>query len=145
MSAWGGVAKDVDTDDLPEAQGQEALLPCPFCKGQARVNHDDCCVECVMCSAMTYCQDDVAPAVEQWNRREYGTPFFEAELAEQEVKRLRADLARAREQLAMAREAMVTIGMKATSGLMKRADWHDALKQIERVVVAALAATEGEQ
>ena len=52
-----------------ESINTEELKPCPFCGAEARINNDDCCVECTGCTAMTYCQDTVQPAVEQWNRR----------------------------------------------------------------------------
>jgi hypothetical protein len=49
---------------------EKVVLPCPFCGSPASVNELDKCVECTGCTAMTYCQDTVQPAIEQWNRRQ---------------------------------------------------------------------------
>lgn len=47
----------------------EPLLECPFCGGMAVINEADRCVECSKCTGMTYFQDDIQGAIDQWNKR----------------------------------------------------------------------------
>lgn len=60
----------------------EALLPCPFCGGAARLWHDDSSdyerhwtyqVECVKCEASTQSSKARGYAIEFWNARLRGT------------------------------------------------------------------------
>lgn len=70
-------ANEATTEAVASTAGLGALLPCPFCGGEAGFDHDDngwVWIDCSSCGASTNARvsamDDCKPLLaEQWNRR----------------------------------------------------------------------------